>query len=799
MYKEEEDRRIARILLGIIYVYIFFSLWLALMGVIWGDGNLIFSLIVGCGIQIIPLFFLLRGNLSASSFITVGLYIVFITIFATLGLGIRDYVVMAYPMVIVFAGMAEKQRGLVVSTLLTSMAFAWLVLGEKYRWFLANPIFIPTWFDLIITIMMSIFVALEINLMVTNLKDRLVQLRHELAERKKIEAELKESEERYRAVVSNVPVVIFVIDEKGIFTLSEGKGLAKLGLKSGQAVGLSAFDMYRDYPTVVNSLENALLGHDQRAEVEVQGTVFDANFSPVFDQYGRVEKVVGVSIDITERKQAEQKLIMLEGVQRVLVNATKSTSILLLDCQGTILTINEYGAHLIGRCPDELLGLLVFDVLPKESIDDRLIVEQMNQRFDEVRRTSAQVDFEDFRWGNWFENSMYPILDVTGNVVQVAVYARNITQRKQNEQLLRESEQRYRVLAEASHDIIFVIGQDDSIVYVNSYAALQLGTQVDALIGQPRSRWFENLNSDRMRKGLETVFETGEPTYAEADIIFPSGPIYLSTWLVPLIDQNGRVDNVLGVSRDISAQKKLQDSLKEANLRLNSLVDERTAELRDSRDQLRTLSQKVIFAQEEERLRLSRDLHDDAGQALIGLRLNLELIFNDLPVNSKKLRDRMKNTLALIDQTVNRIRTLSHNLRPPVLDILGINMGIKDLCSEFSNQTGIEVEYVGLELKNLRDEISISLYRFVQEALTNAAKHARARKVKVVMEYHDEMIKLSAEDDGQGISINTEGSGMGMVGIQERFNNLGGQLKIGPGVRGGLLVQVILPWQNTAI
>jgi signal transduction histidine kinase len=102
---------------------------------------------------------------------------------------------------------------------------------------------------------------------------------------------------------------------------------------------------------------------------------------------------------------------------------------------------------------------------------------------------------------------------------------------------------------------------------------------------------------------------------------------------------------------------------------------------------------------------------------------------------------------------------------------------------------------MGTELKKLPDDISISLYRFVQEALTNAAKHAHARKVKVVFEYQNEMIKMSVEDDGQGLSAVTEKSGLGMVGIRERFNNLGGWLEIAPVATGGLLVQVFLPWK----
>jgi signal transduction histidine kinase len=227
-------------------------------------------------------------------------------------------------------------------------------------------------------------------------------------------------------------------------------------------------------------------------------------------------------------------------------------------------------------------------------------------------------------------------------------------------------------------------------------------------------------------------------------------------------------------------------------------VEERTTELRESRDHLRELTQHVFVAQEEERRRISRELHDEAGQALIGLRFSLDSIYKELPTNLRKLRQRMAKSLALIDQTVNRIRTLAYNLRSPALDLLGVNLGIKELCREFSDQTGIEVEYSGVDLEILQDEINISLYRFVQESLTNVAKHANASKVRVNLEYQDETIKASVYDDGQGISVEKANSGIGILGIKERFDNLGGRVEVKPVMPNGTQIQVCLPWNSAA-
>lgn len=139
-----------------------------------------------------------------------------------------------------------------------------------------------------------------------------IAIKEDITDIKKAEKALRDSENYFRNVVLNAPVISFVLDSEGIFKLSEGRGLSKLGLKPGELVGLSAFDFYRDLPAVIKGLTNSLSGKYQLIETAIQGNIFDVVYNPVFDSNGKVSEVIGVAIDITEQKKTEQVLIKLK-------------------------------------------------------------------------------------------------------------------------------------------------------------------------------------------------------------------------------------------------------------------------------------------------------------------------------------------------------------------------------------------------------------------------------------------------------------------------------------------------------
>lgn len=159
------------------------------------------------------------------------------------------------------------------------------------------------------------------------------------------------------------------------------------------------------------------------------------------------------------------------------------------------------------------------------------------------------------------------------------------------------------------------------------------------------------------------------------------------------------------------------------------------------RERLRVMANRIVATQEEERLRISRELHDEAGQALTSLKISLDLIRGGLPEQAS-LRDRLADLASLTGETMETLRTLAHDLRPPGLDTFGLNVALEGLCNDFSVRTSLPVTYSGQDLPNLPTSMTLTLYRLAQEALTNIAKHAGATTVWVELSKVDHTLQI---------------------------------------------------------
>jgi signal transduction histidine kinase len=233
-------------------------------------------------------------------------------------------------------------------------------------------------------------------------------------------------------------------------------------------------------------------------------------------------------------------------------------------------------------------------------------------------------------------------------------------------------------------------------------------------------------------------------------------------------------------------------------------TDKRRAEeqLRESHEQLRALSVYLQTVREEERTRIAREVHDELGQALTGCKLDLSWIAGKLPRELKPLLEKTRTLSAHIDSTIQMVRRIATELRPGILDHLGLGAALEWQANEFQTRTGIKCDVQGnLGDPALNPELNTTFFRIFQETLTNVIRHAGATQVTVSLKERDGRIILEVKDNGRGISreeiSNTRS--MGLLGMRERAGLLGGTFKIGcmPGGKGTRLT-VSIPVRRPA-
>jgi PAS domain S-box-containing protein len=303
----------------------------------------------------------------------------------------------------------------------------------------------------------------------------------DITERKAAEEALKQSQRRLRTVIKAAPMILWAIDPSGIIRFSDGRALEMLGLQPGQLVGQSVFDVYRGYPEALAAIKQGLSGEEFTLDVEVGGHFWENSYIPQRDEAGKVKGLVGISIDVTDRRAARQAIQQSERRFRALVENAPD-AVVLVDATGALRFVSPAFTQILGYDQSDFVEMSPLEFIHPEDLAlattlfGDLVKEPGGRRSGEVRVRSSDGSI---RW-----------CEATGTnhlhdpaIQAMVVNLRDITDRKWAEEELLESEERFRMLAEASLVGIFII-QGTAFSYVNAAAANMFGYDAAEMIGQ---------------------------------------------------------------------------------------------------------------------------------------------------------------------------------------------------------------------------------------------------------------------------------------------------------------------------
>ncbi|MGE5189711.1 MAG: histidine kinase [Gemmatimonadota bacterium] len=401
-------------------------------------------------------------------------------------------------------------------------------------------------------------------------------------------------------------------------------------------------------------------------------------------------------------------------------------------------------------------------------------------------------------------------------------YLQQIKARERTETALTESESRMRMILENSPYFMTVRDAAGVILMAGKVFADHYGTTAARMTGvaQAQIHRAAGRNEEDLAKILEAdreVIETGEARFGLEKLTDGNGRVrwYRYARLPVMMPSGGCC--VLAISGEVTRRIKVEDAMGKARAELERRVEERTAELARanreltaaveayrataeelsvSRSELRNLSAGLQLALEEERTRISRELHDELGQSLTALKFDLTAAAEQSAADRGVPAERTASMIQFVDSILATVKKISRELRPGILDDLGLAAAVEWQAKEFRKRTRIPCEVVvAPEEMTVDRERSTAVFRIFQEALTNVARHARATKVEAILESGDGALSLEVRDNGRGIT-SAEISGtksLGIIGIRERVRWLGGEVRIDGSPGAGTVVAVTLP------
>jgi PAS domain S-box-containing protein len=584
---------------------------------------------------------------------------------------------------------------------------------------------------------------------------------------KRAEQEVRTSRMQLAGIIDSAMDAIVSIDEDRRIVLFNTAAEQMFGCDASQAIGqsLDQFIPERFREKHRRGLEafgaTAATQRSMGTIGQLYGLRADGTEFPIEGSISRVEfngsrLCTAILRDITDRIRAEKAVKESEANYRSIFNAVNDAIFVHDTESGQIVDVNQVMCHMYGVTQAEARTLGV-DVLSsneppytqKEAIAwIKKAAAGEPQLFEWRARDKSGRLF-------WAEVSLSP--SIIGGKHRVLAVVRDITYRKQSEDALRESEARFRVMADTAPVMIWISGIDKGCTYFNQQWLNFTGRRIEEELG---NGWTTGIHPDDYEHCIDTYsasFDLKEPFTMEYRLRRADGEY---RWILdsgtPRFSAGGKFLGYVGSCVDITERKTAEQALAD-------------------------FSGELIRARENECARIARELHDDLNQRMALISVELEQLLQDSTLTGDKLHEHLKEIIRQAREISREIHRMSYDLHPSKLVHLGLVAAVESLCEELGQTHGVNIEFNHEKIpSNLPEDISLCLYRIAQECLNNVVRHSGAREASVELRANRSEIRILVSDSGIGFDVDSPRikKGLGLVSMRERLRLVGGRISI---------------------
>jgi len=591
---------------------------------------------------------------------------------------------------------------------------------------------------------------------------RMLGVSFDITERKLADEKLRE----YEKAVEGAEEMFAVVDREGRYLIANRKFLHYRSMTKEQVIGRLVPEVLNKgvFEAVVKKqLDECFLGKIVRYEMKY--TYPELGERDLFISYFPIEGVAGVERavcilqDITERKRTEEALRKSEERFRLAAKAGRMYAYE-WDVATDIVMRSEEHVNVLGFS-NQAKPLTRQQLLATIHPDDRaLFIGSVDQLSPEnpTTRISYRVLGPD-GLVVWLEKNAKAFFDEAGRMLNMVGMVADISERKRIEEALRESEEWLHLAVQAGRMYAFEWDATTDVI-VRSGECADILNWIDDPTRDTGRQFAARVHPDDREAytAPEMVLTPGNPTYKTSyRVLRPDGnAIWLEANGHVFFDDQGRLQRIIGMVADVTGRKLAEEALF-------------------------SLSRRLIEAQELERARIARELHDDLSQRMALLQVSLEQVTQDSAGFSSKTQQQLHNITKVCSEVSSTLHDLSHQLHPYKLDTLGLVAALGGLCDEFSRQHNLQVQFVHHDVPGqIPNEVTLCLFRIAQEALRNVVKHSGGTEAEVELSGHGDRIDLCISDSGVGFSpehVKAE-TGLGLISIRERLRLVGGHLSV---------------------